>query len=100
MKIVTQGDGATVRLGGDHTRLVACKLVQEAPDGWIVQVGKPPRTLKQSARYWATCGRLRCSRRSVVSALACSMCRTTATCFCRRHRRAVPPREALRGRPG
>ena len=32
MKIITQGDGATVRLGGDHTRLVACKLIQEAPD--------------------------------------------------------------------
>lgn len=56
MKIITQGDGATVRLGGDHTRLVACKLVQDAPDGWIVQIGKPPRTLKQSSRFWATCG--------------------------------------------
>ena len=49
-------DGATVRLGGDHTRLAAARLVQEAPDGWLVKIGAPPRTIKQSTRFWATCG--------------------------------------------
>lgn len=49
-------DGATIRLAGDHTRLAATKLVQEAPNGWLVKIGAPPRTLKQTSRFWATCG--------------------------------------------
>lgn len=49
-------DGATVRLSGGHTRLAATKLVAEAPDGWLVKIGAPPRTLKQSSKFWATCG--------------------------------------------
>ena len=48
-------DGATVLLGGDHTRLAACRLVQQAPDGWLMRLGEPSRTLDQSSRYWATC---------------------------------------------
>lgn len=49
-------DGATVVLRGDHTRLAAYRLLQEAPDGWLMKIGAPPRTLKQSSKFWATCG--------------------------------------------
>ena len=49
-------DGATVRLVGEHTRTAACKLVQEAPEGWLVKIGAPPRTLKQTSRFYALCG--------------------------------------------
>src|SRR5262245_61584026 len=49
-------DGATVRLVGDHTRHAACHLVMRAPDGWLVRVDKPRRTLRQSSKFWATCG--------------------------------------------
>jgi len=49
-------EGATVRLVGDHTRRAACSLVQQAPDGWVMQLDRPKRTLRQSSRFWATCG--------------------------------------------
>ena len=48
-------EGATVRLVGDHTRHAACKLVMQAPEGWLVRIDQPPRTLKQSSKFWATC---------------------------------------------
>jgi hypothetical protein len=51
-------DGATIRLMGDHTRAVACQLVQSAPEGWLVRIGEPPRTLDQSSRFWAACGEI------------------------------------------
>jgi len=50
------GDGATVRLVGDATRRAACQLVMRAPEGWIVRVDRPGRTLRQSSRFWAACG--------------------------------------------
>jgi hypothetical protein len=46
---------ATVRLVGDHTRIAACQIVMRAPEGWLVNVDKPKRTLRQSSKYWATC---------------------------------------------
>jgi hypothetical protein len=48
-------DGASVRLGGEHTRRIACKLVEEAPDGWVVNISAPPRTLEQSSKFWTLC---------------------------------------------
>jgi hypothetical protein len=48
-------DGASVRLGGEHTRRIACKLVEEAPDGWVMNISAPPRTLAQSDKFWTIC---------------------------------------------
>jgi hypothetical protein len=48
-------DGASVRLGGEHTRRIACKLIAEAPDGWVVKIGAPGRTLEQSSKFWTLC---------------------------------------------
>ena len=48
-------DGATILLIGPETRRAACELVQQAPQGWMVRIGEPPRTLEQSSRFWATC---------------------------------------------
>ena len=49
-------EGATVRLLGDATRRAACELVMRAPEGWVVGIDAPRRTLLQSSRFWATCG--------------------------------------------
>jgi len=49
-------EGATIRLVGDQTRRAACQLVMAAPEGWIVQIDRPRRTLRQSSKFWATCG--------------------------------------------
>jgi len=48
-------DGATILLIGPETRRAACELVQQAPQGWMVRIGEPPRTLEQSSRFWAAC---------------------------------------------
>jgi len=48
-------DGATILLIGPETRRAACELVQQAPTGWMVRIGEPPRTLEQSSRFWASC---------------------------------------------
>lgn len=47
---------ATIRLAGDHSRRAACHLVQRAPDGWTVSIDEPRRSLRQSSKFWATCG--------------------------------------------
>jgi hypothetical protein len=49
-------EGATIRLLGDQTRRAACQLIRRAPNGWLVQIDKPRRTLRQSSRFWWTCG--------------------------------------------
>jgi hypothetical protein len=51
-------DGATVRLGGEHTRRIACKLIAEAPDGWVVKIGEEHRSLDQAAKFYALCSTL------------------------------------------
>jgi len=48
-------DGATILLHGPETKRTACELVQQAPNGWLVRIGPPPRTLEQSSRFWASC---------------------------------------------
>jgi hypothetical protein len=48
--------GATIRLSGGMSREAAIKVIGSAPNGWLVKIGPPPRTLKQSDRFWATCG--------------------------------------------
>lgn len=48
-------DGATILLVGAETRRAACELVQQAPTGWLVRIGEPPRTLEQASRFWASC---------------------------------------------
>ena len=49
-------DGATIRLIGDQTRRAACQLVMTAPEGWLVQIDRPRRSLRQSSKFWAMCG--------------------------------------------
>jgi len=48
-------DGATVRLSGDARRL-AHELIDKAPDGWVMAINQPPRTLRQSDTFWRLCG--------------------------------------------
>lgn len=33
-------------------RKLACQAVAEAPNGWVVQIGEPTRTLEQNAAQW------------------------------------------------
>jgi len=49
-------DGATIRLIGDASRRSACMLVMAAPNGWLCQIDRPRRSLRQSSRFWAACG--------------------------------------------
>lgn len=49
-------EGATVQLVGDQTRQAACRLIMRAPEGWVVRIDRPGRTLRQSSKFWATCG--------------------------------------------
>ena len=49
-------EGATILLVGDRTRAAACDLLNRAPEGWVVTIDAPRRTLQQSSRFWATCG--------------------------------------------
>src|SRR5262245_25885621 len=48
--------GASIRLVGDKTRRAACHRVMTAPEGWVVTIDQPVRNLRQSSRFWATCG--------------------------------------------
>lgn len=42
-----------VRLVGPKQRAFAKQMVDQAPDGWIVTLKGPTRTLDQNARLWA-----------------------------------------------
>jgi hypothetical protein len=42
-----------VRLVGQRQRAYACHKIGLAPDGWIVTIKEPTRTLEQNARFWA-----------------------------------------------
>jgi len=44
-------DGATIRLLGDQTRRAACQLVMAAPEGWLMAIDRPRRSLRQSSRF-------------------------------------------------
>jgi len=48
-------DGTIIRLLGDQSRRAACDLVMRAPEGWLAEISKPKRTLRQSSKFWATC---------------------------------------------
>lgn len=43
----------TVRLIGPPQRALARSLIEQAPDGYVVQITPPKRTLDQNARMWA-----------------------------------------------
>jgi hypothetical protein len=48
--------GVTIRLVGPRQRAHAASLVARAPDGWVVNVREPTRSLEQSAKLWAMLG--------------------------------------------
>jgi hypothetical protein len=43
-----------IRLLGPAQRAHACTQVMSAPDGYVVRVSEPTRSLDQNARLWAT----------------------------------------------
>lgn len=43
-------------LAHDTARRRAVQAVQEAPEGWVVRISEPTRTLEQNARMWAMLG--------------------------------------------
>jgi hypothetical protein len=43
----------TVILASDRQRALAARCVAEAPEGYVVTVSEPKRTLDQNARMWA-----------------------------------------------
>lgn len=45
-------DKHIIRLIGPEQRALAKRLIDEAPDGWIVIVQEPTRTLDQNAMLW------------------------------------------------
>ena len=45
-------DKRLIRLVGPPQREFAKRHVDDAPDGWIVQIGAPTRTLEQNAKLW------------------------------------------------
>jgi hypothetical protein len=51
-------DGIAIRLHGLNTRQLACEHVRQAPSGWLVTISPPPRTLDQSAKFYALCSQL------------------------------------------
>ena len=42
-------------LGGMHTRQAACEMVRQAPQGFVVTIEPPARTLDQSNKFYAIC---------------------------------------------
>jgi hypothetical protein len=44
----------SVRLTGPRQRAEAHRLIDEAPDGWVVKLGEETRREAQNARMWAT----------------------------------------------
>lgn len=51
-------DGIAIHLRGLNTRQLACEHVRQAPSGWLVSISPPPRTLDQSAKFYALCSQL------------------------------------------
>ena len=51
-------DGIAIRLHGLNTRQLACEHVRQAPSGWLISISPPPRTLDQSAKFYALCTQL------------------------------------------
>jgi hypothetical protein len=47
-----------IRLVGPSQRAYAKSKIDEAPDGWIVTLREPTRTLDQNAKLWAMLGDL------------------------------------------
>jgi len=45
--------GQTVRLIGDSQRAFACRLIESAPQGAVVNIREASRTLDQNAKMWA-----------------------------------------------
>lgn len=42
----------TLKLTGQIARLHACQVINQAPDGWVVKLTSPTRTLEQNAKLW------------------------------------------------
>lgn len=49
------GPGVPIVLAGIHTRAAACQAIREAPNGFVVKIEPMPRTLDQSAKFYAIC---------------------------------------------
>jgi hypothetical protein len=47
--------GIAIRLHGLNTRQLACEHVRQAPQGFVVKIEPPPRTLDQSAKFYSIC---------------------------------------------
>ena len=45
----------TVLLTGMHTRQAACEMVRQAPQGFVVKIEPPPRSLDQSSKFYSIC---------------------------------------------
>lgn len=45
--------GQTVRLVNERSRILAARLVAQAPDGAVVNIKPPTRTSDQNAKLWA-----------------------------------------------
>lgn len=41
-----------LKLTGEVARVAACNAVMVAPDGWVVSIAEPNRTLDQNAAQW------------------------------------------------
>lgn len=52
---MSAGDARTFRLAHDTARQLAMQAVKDAPDGWVVRVSPPARSLDQNAKFHAAC---------------------------------------------
>jgi hypothetical protein len=41
-----------LKLRGEAARKAACREILAAPEGWVVRIGEPNRTLEQNAAQW------------------------------------------------
>lgn len=41
-----------LKLTGQQARFAACRLINEAPEGYVVKITEPSRTLEQNALLW------------------------------------------------
>lgn len=49
---MAEGDFPPVKLVGDEQREQAKRYIDQAPEGYMVRVGEPTRTLEQNAKMW------------------------------------------------
>ena len=41
-----------LKLTGNLARQAACRYINEAPDGYVVTIAEPTRTLEQNSKLW------------------------------------------------